>query len=590
MPKSLDELVELHGDRTKASQAENDKIQKFRDYLGNKLPVALPEVDENEESAIANLARTGLKQLALRTASTLPEVMFPPLRPGIQLSEDRAKRRKQATLGWWEHNHMQQVLTKRAFYLFADAYSPVTVLPDPKTGVPTWQVRDTLTCLHAPIIAPGVIPYDTIFTHQHTWASLKRLYGSRVEGMNPQDNPDRKFMVAEYMDPDEIVTFIAPGGYNTHNGNGQGRPVILDRIPNKAGCPLAFVAGLDSLLGWDGDLNSTVGAHQMRAKLLALSYITVKRGAIPDVWVEPIDNSSTPDFTAIPNHRTGTPGVIKGGRLRVLESNPGFMTSPMMSILEREERLSAGLPAELGGEAATGVRTARRGDQVSGAAIDFPILQAQNALATSLTMENKAAIEIAKKWTPGKRSFYVSWKGATGWADYDPNVDFETDEHTIRYPFAGSDLNDATVRHAQLVGTGQMSKQTARRMNPELQDGDQEGDLIAAEQVRDAFWAAIATKVSDPASRYGPKEVAMLDKLLRTDKKDLFAAVEAVEASLAAQQEIAAPIPDALPGMMGAPMAGPEAPIPPVGEGLANLAAQLRAQRPINAAAAGRVG
>lgn len=583
--KSLDELVELHGVRTKASQVPFAAIQKFRDYLGNKLAVALPEVDADEDSAIANIARTGLKQLALRTGSTLPEVMFPPLRPGIQLSEDRARNRKQATLKWWQHNDMQALLTKRAQYLFADAYSPVTVLPDPKTGYPTWQARDTLTCLHAPIIAPGVVPYDAIFNHQHTWASLKRLYGSRVEGMNPRNDPDRRFTVAEYIDPDEIVTFVAPDGYNN-----QSRPLILDRIPNKAGCPLVFIAGIDSILGWDGDLNATVGAHQMRAKLLALAYITVKRGAIPDVWVEPIDNSSTPDFTAIPNHRTGTPGVIKGGRLKVLESNPGFMTSPMMSILEREERLTAGLPAEFGGEAATGIRTARRGDQVSGAAIDFPIQQAQNALASSLTMENKAAIEIAKKWTPGKRSFYVSWKGAMGFVEYDPNVDFETDEHVVRYPFAGSDLNDATVRHAQLVGTGQMSKQTARRMNPELEDGDQEGDLIAAEQVRDAFWASVAAKVNDPASRYGPKEVAMLDKLLRTDKKDLFAAVEAVEKSLAAQQEMAAPAPDALPGVMGAPMAEPEATIPPVGEGLANLAAQLRAQRPVNAAAAGRVG
>lgn len=585
MPKQLDELVELHRARTKASEESFATIQKFRDYLGNKLAVALPEVDEDESSAIANIARTGLKQLALRTGSVLPDVVFPALRDGIGASEEKARNRKKATMGWWEHNHMQQVLTKRAFFLFADAWSPVTVLPDPLTGVPTWQARDTLTCLHAPIIAPSVVPYDVIFNHTHTWASLKRLYGSRVEGLNPRGDPDRKFVVGEYMDPDEIVTFVAPEARDN-----QARPVILDRIPNRAGCPLAFIAGLDSLLGWDGDLNATVGAHQMRAKLLALSYITVKRGAIPDVWVEPIDNSSTPDFTAIPNHRTGTPGVIKGGRLRVLESNPGFMTSPMMSILEREERLGAGLPAELGGEAATGVRTARRGDQVTGAAIDFPIQQAQHALASSLMMENKAAIAITKKWTPGRRSFYVSWKGATGWTDYDPNVDFETDEHTVRYPFAGSDLNDATVRHAQKVGTGQWSKQTAREHDPEIPDADAEGDRIAAEQVGDAFWAAIVAKVNDPASRWGPKQVAMLDRLLRTDKKDRFAAVEAVELSMAEAQQEAAPVPDALPGMPGAPMMEPEAPIPPVGEGLANLAAQLRAQRPINAAAAGRVG
>lgn len=889
--RSIDDIVSLHASRLKDTQAERQEQQLFRDYISDKLPVPLPELDKEERSAIANLAKTGLEQLALRVGSTLPEVIFPALREGIKASEDKARNRKKALLGFWDRNDMQAVLTLRAEYLFADASAPVTVLPDPHSGVPTWRVRDTMTYLPAPSHDPlnivpddcltgdtefitkehGVVPlaemvdqtvtvltrdgwakgevrhfgrrevqritfgpanrtrgegatfaaarsnhrvvvsatprhrwplvdgsitrelavgdvvhavasqdtedlaaYDDgfrhglifgdgsaswtyangdrdhrlqlcgakqrftayfervtyppsadgdpvcflrvtenlkelpsgkpvdylrgfvdgwvatdgcdlhngtfriasqhpqagewlvrhaamagwvvrgwnitpigetsygwrsaplhnialvrqdsaagwkvlsieslpesvdlycavvpgpetfalasgvysgncIFTFQQTWASLKKTYGGRVDGLrrHRETRPDSKFTVLEYLDDMEIVTIALPGS-GDYDMVGVETPMELDRINNRAECPLTFAPGLTSIIGRKGKLNGTIGVHQMRAKLLALAYITTRRGAFPDPWVEPIDNASTPDFTAIPNHRTGTPGVIKGGRLRYIEPNPGFMTSPMLSILEREGRLAAGLPAELGGESASSVRTARRGDQLISSAIDFPIQRAQMVLAKSMECENKAAIAIAKKWTPGARSFYVNWRGAKGWAEYDPNVDFETDEHTVRWMYAGSDLNDATIRHAQLVGTGQMSKQTARRMNPELEDGDQEGDIIAAEQATDAFWASVTTKINDPASRWGPREVAKLDRLLHTDKKSLFDAVAQIEEDLAAEQAAAAPLPDAVPGMPGAPLPAEIAPaIPPVGEGLQNLSSQLRAQFPINAA------
>ena len=583
--RSVEDIVDLYKGRKKAMQEDFARMQEFRDYIADKIPVPLAELDRNEKSAIANLAAVALEQMALRVGSTLPELHYPALRPGIKVSEDKARNRRAANLGWWEHNQMQAVLTLRGEYLFADAVAPVTVLPDPKTGVPTWRVRDPLSCLPAPSHDPlSITPMDCVFTHKQTWGSLNRLYGGRVANLRRRGDtgPDEQFTVLEYLDTDEIVTIVLPArGENYGDMIGVDQPLELDRIPNRAEHPLAFVPALTSVIGRKGKFNGTIGTHQMRAKLLALAYITAKRGAIPEPWVEPIDNASSPDILATPDMAAGTPGVIKGGRLRQMDVNPGFMTSPMLSILEREMRLAGGIPAEFGGEAASNVRTARRGDQLISSTVDFPIQRAQNLLAKSMEHEDRAAIAIAKKWTPGRRSFYVSWK-KTGWTDYDPDVDFETDEHTVSYPFAGSDLNDATIRHAQKVGTGMWSKKTAREMDPEIPDAEAETDRILAEQVDEAFWQAVMTKVADPESRWGPLQVAQLRKLIATGRKDMFDAVAEIEQEMAEQTQ--AP-PDAMPGVAGAPMPIDEmAPIPPVEQGLANLSSQLRAQFPINAA------
>lgn len=585
MPKAVDEIAELHAARVKATQEQRRDMSLFREYIADRLPVPLPELDRDEQSAIANLARTGLEQLSFRTGSTLPEVVFPPRKQGIKDSEVKARNRKSATLGWWEKNNMQAALTLRAEYLFADGSAPVTVLPDPKTGVPTWRVRDNMSCLPAPSHDPlSITPRDCIFYMEQTWGALKDVYGPRVANLRRDRNcgSDTKFTVVEYFDQNEIVNLVLPHKNENYDMVGIDMPLLLDRIPNKSECDLVFVPGINSIIGRHGKFMGTIGVHQMRAKLLALAYITTRRGAFPDPWVEPIDNSSTPDFTAVPNHRTGTPGVIKGGRLKYVNADPGFMTSPMLSILEREGRIAAGLPAEFSGEAASSVRTARRGDQLIGSAIDFHIQNAQLTLARSLECEDKAAIAIAKKWTPGKRSFYVSWKGAKGWADYDPNVDFETDEHSVKYPFAGSDFNDATIRHAQKVGTEGMSRRTSMEMDPEIEDAEIELDRIESEKVQALFWESIATKVADPTSRWGPAQIAKLDKLIRTDKKDRYEAVAEIEAEM--QETVEAP-PDAVPGVAGAPVGELPPAIPEVGQGLANLSSQLRTQFPINAAA-----
>src|SRR3546814_3316558 len=70
----------------------------------------------------------------------------------------------------------------------------------------------------------------------------------------------------------------------------------------------------------------------------------------------------------------------------------------MIDRLERYLRITGGVPAEFGGESTQNVRTGRRGDAILSAIIDFPIADAQSALAASLAVENRIGIENAKAW------------------------------------------------------------------------------------------------------------------------------------------------------------------------------------------------
>ena len=78
-------------------------------------------------------------------------------------------------------------------------------------------------------------------------------------------------------------------------------------------------------------------------------------------------------FLDTANGLTGEVGGLKGGTLRDSVVNPGFMTNPTIDRLERAQRLTAGIPAEFGGESGSNIRTGRRGEAVLSAVVDFPV-------------------------------------------------------------------------------------------------------------------------------------------------------------------------------------------------------------------------
>ena len=98
---------------------------------------------------------------------------------------------------------------------------------------------------------------------------------------------------------------------------------------------------------------------------------------------------------------------MRGGDLRDMQMQPGYMTNPAIDRLERAQRLTAGIPPEFGGESTTNIRTGRRGDAVLSAVVDFPVQEAQRIMARSLQEENELAVTMSKKYAGNKGKIFL---------------------------------------------------------------------------------------------------------------------------------------------------------------------------------------
>lgn len=583
--KNARDIHILYSDRMKDSAAEHAAMRSFEDFIKDRIPVPLVEFDRSEQSAIANLATQGLTQLSQRAGSVVPRQIWPAVKDGFKEHEERARTRMKAGYGWWERNDIQGILTLRSEHLFGHAIGPVSVLPNPATGIATWRVREPLTVFPAPCANPlEVVPPDCIVAYKQSWAWLQRTYGDRLVSLkrNRDCKPDEQFTVIEFIDDMQISTCVLSDS-NGYNQIGSEACVEVDYIPNRAERPLVFVPSIYGLGGRRAKFSGSQGIHQMRAKILALAFIAASKGANPDLYLQSDDPNTEPEILTPFDPRTGEPGVVTGGRIIPINVQPSAASMQMLSVLEREMRLAGGIPAAFGAEAASTVQTGRMASDLTSNAIDYPIMQAQQRFERSCTEELKAATAIVKKWTPGKRSIYVGWPGAVGHLDY-TEADFDSDEVRVRYPVAGSDLSNSLLRGEQKVATGAWSRQTFRENDPETMDPEGEHDRVTAETIERA--------ILDEFLQPGSMDVTAKAKVMiyvRQNKLELAEAIDKVhqeeqeKQAAAAQAEAGAP--EAQSGINALPpaVAGGAPPIPQGPPALGNLSAslaQLGAQAP----------
>ena len=250
-----------------------------------------------------------------------------------------------------------------------------------------------------------------------------------------------------------------------------------------------------------------------------------------------------------------------------------------MDRLERQERLEGAIPAEFGGESATNVRTGRRGENVLAATVDFRVQETQEIFANSLMEEDKIAIAIEKAyWGASSKSFFLPGRATVGKVDYVPNKIWETDFHYVAYSAAGSDVNNLIIGLGQRVGTGLMSKESAREADPLISDPDMEHDRIVSEGVEAALLSSIQQQAANPQGPYQPADLALLVKKVLGDNKSLYDAVTEVDEAARERQaqEMPQGSPETMPGL-AMPGMGAEAPMagPPGGGGIEALLAQL---------------
>ena len=68
--KTVEEIVAIYSARSQASDGTKSRMRDLRDYYNGDVIVPLPELNSDEQSAVANLLAQGLDQTAMRIAST----------------------------------------------------------------------------------------------------------------------------------------------------------------------------------------------------------------------------------------------------------------------------------------------------------------------------------------------------------------------------------------------------------------------------------------------------------------------------------------------------------------------------------------
>ncbi len=583
--RSLDDIVELYHQRRLAAGPVHEQMRRVRDLANGDVVVPLNELDRNAKTNVANLLVQGLDQMSMRVSSTMPQPFFPPIKEGSEQAKKYARMRKKALLSFWDDNRMQMKLRRRARHLLAYSSSPVFLKPDFKTLTPKWQVRNPLDTFAAPMEEDDVVPENCIFTSRVTASWLLKNYGELVSGqlrMGRVDS-DSRYTLLEYVCADSIQLAVLGAEDNPELNPAERaglEAILLEAIPNRAGMPLAVVPHRITLDKPRGQFDGVLGMYYTRARLQALTEIAIERGIFPEEYLvaRPGEN---PEILQLADGKSGILGVVKGGDIQQLQLNPGYKTDTALDRLERQERLEGAIPAEFGGESATNIRTGRRGETVLAATVDYRVQEAQEVFANSLLHEDKIAIALEKAyWGDTTKTFFMPGRNTAGQESYVPNKVWQTDFHYVAYSAAGSDVNNLIIGLGQRLGTGLMSKESAREADPLISDPDFEHDRIIAEGVEDALLASIQQQAANPDGPYQPEDLAYLTKLVVEQDVPLFEAVRRTDQRARDRQAQAMPqgSPETMPGLampgMGAeaPVAGPGAGGPPP---LDQLLAQL---------------
>lgn len=488
------------------------RMETMSAYYANSVPVVLPELDEDEKPAVANLIYVGIESYSTRIASTMPNIIYPSLHPGYTTADNRARDRRLANTGWWKMNNMKVKVRRRARYYTAYGCAPVSISPvsvDPtdKRKIPFWRVRNPLMTYPAPMLdADSMEPTDCIFVDWKPLSWIQENYPKQASVLaTGNDNDTELFAVLEYVDAYETVWCVL-GKTRTQKQNayergrtfGVSEAEILGRVPNKAEiCPVV-IPGRISLNGVIGQFDQLTGMYQRAAKLDALNTIAVVRDVFPDEYVVGSTPTGRPEIIQEADGKMGIVGEIRNGTMIQMRHSPGPMSNQSLDSLERNQRLSGLIPADLSGESASNIRTAARGTQLLSSAIDMPIQEAHEIFEMSLEMENLRAVKYDKAYYGGEKSmFFFGRDGKVeGKGDYVPNEVFETEFSQVKYPLPGSDINDLVVSIGQRLGLGTLDVMSAMEMDPTIDDPEETYSRVQVDALRKALLSMVEQRMA----------------------------------------------------------------------------------------------
>ena len=566
--KSVDEIIELYKQRIAYYAPLHSKQRMVQSIYNGSMEVPLPDMEKSEMPSTPNLLAQGVDQMAGRITSVTPAITFASMKPGVRQYDRMAQTATKTIEGWWQLERVQMKMKQRGRHLIAYGMSPVHVRWDFKEKRPYRQVRHPMETLPSTDIIPGTLrPTDCIFAYRRSvgWMRSKGYSAQVIALTGRSDTPqDSSVVLLEYIDA-EWTTLVAASYRNSDPYSPQSswtadgkqlKGVVLEHYANIAGqCPVIIPSRL-TLDTMAGQFDNMIGMYYQQSRLMALESIAVEKGVFPDTYLVSRPGETARFLDGPHDGRSGLINVIAGGDIKEVQTQPGYMTNPLMDRLERNQRVTAGLPAEFGGESGSNIRTGRRGDAVLSAVIDYPIAEAQEAFAFALQEENELAIELAKKWdgdTP--RTIYVGTGNTARPVTYTANKTFENAQHTVSYPASGSDINSLIIGIGQRVGLGIMSKRTAATLDPYIDNPEVEHDMIISEGLEAALVSGLQQQAA--SGQIPPLTLAKIMTLVKNDKMELAEAMNKVTEDAAKEQAAAQAGTQADPNSPEAQGAGP---------------------------------
>ena len=566
------EVIQLYRQRLAFYGPLHQKMKIIQSIYNGTMEIPLPDMEESTMPSVPNLLAQGVDQMAGRITSVVPSVVFSSIKPGVRNSDRRAMTASRTVTGWWQSDRLSMKMKQRGRHQIAYGMSPVVIRWNNEDKRPTWQVRHPLETYPSTDVIPGHLsPNDCIFAYRRSVSWLRsKGYGDKIRALTgDSDMPnDASILLLEYVDTEQ--TMLIAAAYKTADpysnvelemGGSQMRGIILENYANMSGDENPVVIPMRITLDTaGGQFDNMIGMYYQQAKLMALETIAVEKGIFPDTYLVSRPGEVGRFLDGPHDGRTGMVNIIAGGDIREVQSQPGYLTNPTIDRLERNQRVTAGIPAEFGGESSSNIRTGRRGDAVLSAVIDYPVAEAQETFAYALQEENEAAIELAKNWDgKNKRTLYVGTGNSARPVSYVADETFETKDHIVSYPASGADLNSLIIGIGQRVGLGIMSKQTASTLDPYIDNPEFEHDSIIAEGLEQAIMSGLQQQAASGA--IAPLVVAKVMKLVRDDKMELAEALNKVtEEAMKEQQAQAEQTPDSITADATVQaMAGPQA-------------------------------
>jgi hypothetical protein len=546
--KSVEQIIDLYKARAKYYSPLQGKMRLIQSIYNGTMEVPLPDLEESSMPFAPNLMAQGIDQMAGRITSTTPQINFSSAKPGTRTYDRRAQNAERAVSGWWQKDRLPLKMRQRGRHIIAYGMTPCVIRWDWKNDRPTWHTRHPLEALPSTDIIPGqVSPTDVIFAYRRSVGWMRATgYGDKVVQLtNDYDvSPDTSILMIEYVDING--TQLVAAGYQTADpympislleADGTTlKGVLLENIPNPIDMVPATVPMRITLDGAQGQFDNMVGMYYQQAKLMSLEVMAVEKGIFPDTYLVSRPGEVGRFLDGPHDGRTGMVNIVSGGDIREVQSQPGYLTNPTIDRLERNQRVTAGIPAEFGGESSSNIRTGRRGDAVLSAVIDYPVAEAQENFAYALEEENKIGMELAKVYRGDtKTTIYVGTGNAARPVTYVPNETFEHTDHVVSYPATGSDLNQLILGIGQRVGLGIMSKQTAASLDPYVSNPEVEKDQIVAEGLEQALVAGMQQQAA--SGQIPPLVLSKVMKLVRDDKMELAEAFNKVTEEAMAEQE-----------------------------------------------------